>query len=290
MKRMFSKLPGALAIAGILFGAGNAAADGALDGIRTAQSIRIAYREDAPPFSFKDSVAGPTGFIVDLCRAVVDDIRQQLALPELKIAYVPVSASDRFEAITQKRADILCEPTTSTLSRREQVDFSLPTFVDGAGIMLRNAAGIDTRAQNALAGKNIGYLSGTTTEQEVQKALKDADITATVVPVDSHATGLAMLDDGRIDAYFADWSILSSLQQKSKAPDKLRLLDRYYSIEPYALALPHGDEALRLAVDRALSHLYRSGRVSEILKRTFGDDVQPSNMLVALYMISGLPD
>jgi ABC-type amino acid transport substrate-binding protein len=42
-----------------------------------------------------------------------------------------VTAADRFEAITQQRADLLCEPTSATLTRRERVDFSIPTFLDG---------------------------------------------------------------------------------------------------------------------------------------------------------------
>ncbi len=49
------------------------------------------------------------------------------------------------------------------------------------------------------------------------------------------------------------------------------LAENYLSIEPYALALPRGDGDFRLAVDRALSHIYRSGEIAAIFKRTFGD-------------------
>ena len=46
-----------------------------------------------------------------------------------------------------------------------------------------------------------------------------------------------------------------------KAPGKLTLAENYLSVEPYALALAHGDEGFRLAVDRALSHIYRGGEI-----------------------------
>src|SRR6516162_11191740 len=71
-----------------------------------------------------------------------------------------------------------------------------------------------------------------------------------------------MLDDGKISAYFGDRSILVSLIKDSKAPGKLVLAENYLSVEPYALALPHGDDDFRLAVDRALSHIYRSGEIA----------------------------
>ena len=99
-----------------------------------------------------------------------------------------------------------------------------------------------------------------------------------------------MLDDGKISAYFGDRSILVSLINQSKAPGKLMLAENYLSVEPYALAFQRGDEDFRLAVDRALSHIYRSGEIVEIFKRSFGDSTKPGQILQTLYIVSGLPD
>ena len=46
------------------------ASAGTLDRIGQDKTIRIAYREDAPPFSSKDKIGEPVGFMVDLCREV----------------------------------------------------------------------------------------------------------------------------------------------------------------------------------------------------------------------------
>jgi len=54
--------------------------------------------------------------------------------------------------------------------------------------------------------------------------------------------------------------------------------------------LPRGDSDFRLAVDRALSHIYRSGEIVPIFERTFGGKAKPSQILQTLYLISGLPD
>jgi ABC-type amino acid transport substrate-binding protein len=67
------------------------------------------------------------------------------------------------------------------------------------------------------------------------------------------------------------------------------LAENYLSVEPYALGLPHGDEDFRLAVDRALSHIYRGGDIAIIFKRSFGN-ADPGQVLRTLYLISGLPD
>jgi ABC-type amino acid transport substrate-binding protein len=273
-------------IAALLITIGIASA-GTLDRVGQEKSIRIAYREDAPPFSYKDKIGEPAGFMVDLCRAVAKHLADQRSLSSLNVVYVPVTASDRFEAISQQKADLLCEPTSETLSRREQVDFSIPTFLDGASLMVRADGPKNLRD---LAGKKVGVLAGTTTEEALRNTLKEAGIAGDVVAAKTHDEGLAMLDDGKISAYFGDRSILLFLIKQSQAPDKLRLADDYLSVEPYALALPRGDSDFRLAVDRALSHIYRSGEIVSIFQRTFGGKVEPSQILRTLYVISSLPD
>jgi polar amino acid transport system substrate-binding protein/glutamate/aspartate transport system substrate-binding protein len=276
--------PASLAVLLIMTGIAPA---GTLDRIGQDKTIRIAYREDAPPFSYKDKLGEPTGFMVDLCRAVATKLAEQLKLPSVSATYVPVTAADRFDAIAQQKADLLCEPTSATLSRREQVDFSIPTFLDGASLMIRAGGPKNLRE---LAGKKVGVLAGTTTEEGLRNTLKEAQIAGDVVAVKTHGEGLAMLDEGKIAAYFGDRSILLFLIKDSKAPEKLRLADDYLSVEPYALALPRGDSDFRLAVDRALSHTYRSGEIGPIFERTFGGKAKPSQILQTLYLISGLPD
>jgi len=275
-----------ISVATLLLAVGVAAA-GTLDRIGQEKTIRIAYREDAPPFSYKDKLGEPAGFMVDLCRAVAKKLAEQLNLPSLNAAYVPVTAADRFEAISQQKADILCEPTSVTLSRRAQVDFSIPTFLDGAGLIVRAGGPKNLRD---LAGQKIGVLAGTTTEEALRNTLKEAQINGDVVTAKTHGEGLAMLDEGKISAYFGDRSILLFLIKDSKAPEKLRLADDYLTVEPYALALPRGDSDFRLAVDRALSRIYRSGEIAAVFQRTFGGQAEPSQILRTLYLISGLRD
>ena len=255
--------------------------------IRSSMSIRLAYRDDAPPFSVGGGAALPKGFIVDLCRAVAADLAKQMGVAQLKVVYVPVTAANRFDAIRQGKADILCEATSETLGRRKLVDFSIPTFVDGASLMIRS--GGPTSLQG-FAGLKVGVLGGTTTEKTLRNSLNADGINATVVLAKTHAEGLQMLESGAVSGYFADRAILQYLQLNSSAPEKLALADNYLTVELYALALPLGDQKFRLAVDTALSHIYRSGDIGKIFRGVFGAAAEPSGMLRTLYLVSGLQD
>ena len=291
MRRLGTKLlcafAGALVLASAAAVPASSATSGTLDGIKQSKTLRIAYRADAPPFSYKDNLGAPAGYMVDLCKAVASHLEKQIGV-QLTVVYVPVTSVNRFDTIAQHKADLLCEPTSATLERRAIVDFSISTFIDGASLMIRSADSGTTKDLASLAGKKVGVLAGTTTEQALRNTLKAGSITATVVPVQTHAQGVSMLQSSQIDAYFADRSILVSLVKSSSAPDKLLVADSYLTVEPYALALAHGDEDFRLQVDTALSHIYRGGEIGPIYQKTFGQNI--AAYLATLYIISGLPD
>jgi polar amino acid transport system substrate-binding protein/glutamate/aspartate transport system substrate-binding protein len=260
---------------------------GTLDRIRESGTLKIGFRDDAPPFSYKDSVGEPAGYSVALCRAVAADIKDQLGLEELSLDYVPVTAENRFQAVSDGDVDLLCGATTATLERRETVDFSISTFVDGASVLLR-ADGPKTFA--GLEGRKVGVRAGTTTEEALRNTVEAARIAIETIAVTDHNDGITKLLNNEIAAYFADRAILFYLMTGSGAADRLYLSKESFTYEPYALALQKGDGDFRLAVDRALSHLYRSGEVATVFASAFGAKAEPTAELRALYRISALPE
>jgi ABC-type amino acid transport substrate-binding protein len=259
---------------------------GTLDTIRQAGVVRLAYREDAPPFSFRGNDGQPIGYSVALCRAVVAGLKDQLKMAKLTVQYVPVTSVNRFETMQNNQADLLCEATTATLNRRKMVDFSIPTFISGASLMIRADGPTSLREMD---GKKIGVLAGTTTEQALNESLRQGAVNADVIPVKTHQEGIQMVGNGGVAAYFADRTILQYLQRGSNAANLL-LADNYLTYEPYALALPHGDGDFRLAVDRVLSDLYRSGQIDSIFVQSFGKEARATPILRFLYVISALPE
>jgi len=264
----------------------HATASATLDRVRAQGVFRIGYRTDAVPFAYKNPRGEPTGYAVDLCRAIAAEVKRQLQLANLKIDYVEVSAENSFQAVKDGAVDILCGPTTQTLKRRAIVDFSLMTFIDGASVLFHK--GGPTRFE-ALGGQKIGVRAGTTTEGALKNALAQNRVNAQIVPVTDHKLGFDMVAKGQIAAYFADRSILAYMLSSDPRVGDLLLSTQYYSNEPYALALPRGDEDFRLLVDATLARLYRSGDIMRIFAASFGR-AAPTPMLKDLYGINSLPE
>lgn len=255
-----------------------------LDRVRETKTFRIGYRADAKPHSYRNEQGQPAGYVVDLCREVSAAVNQGVG--NLQVTYVLVPADQRFEQVRDGKVDILCDPSSMTLGRRAMVDFSLPTFLDGASVLAR--AGRPVERYEDLAGKRVGVLVGTTTETTLREGLAALNVSATIIPARDHRAGVGLLEEDKVDAYFADRAIIQALLNEGVRPGFV-LSKQYFSYETHALALPRGDEAFRLLVDRTLARLYRTGKVNEILAKTFGT-VPPNDMLKTMYIINSLPE
>ena len=265
---------------------GGPAGAATLDRIRDSGTVKLGYRLDAAPFSFADSAGLPAGYSLMLCNAVVNSVRAALQRDDIKVEYVLVSSDDRFEALQSGKVDLICGATTVTLERRQMADFSLLSFVTGSSVLYRKGGPSNFLD---LVGQKVGVRTGTTTEAGLQRALKDAGIEAQVVAVDSHEEGLRALEDGELAAYFADRAILATLGAGAANPANLVLSDRFFSYEPYALALQRGDSDFRLLVDSTLARLYRSKAIVKIYQASFGN-AHMSDLLRATFTLQAIPE
>jgi ABC-type amino acid transport substrate-binding protein len=258
-----------------------------LDKIKETGVVHFGYRETSRPFSFRAGDGQPTGYSIDLCLQVAAGLRQSLKRPDLKVAWVAVTPGDRIPRLIKGGIDLECGSTTITFGRMEQVAFSHMIFVDGGSLLATASSGIGTVKD--LGGKRVGVIPHTTTEKVLAGAVAAAGLQTTVVPLTDHGEGLKALEEGRIDAYASDRILLAGLQSTAKDQSKLRLSDEYISYEPYALMLRRGDNAFQAAVNRTLSHLYRSGLI-QIYERWFGSFASASPLVKALYLLHSWPD
>jgi ABC-type amino acid transport substrate-binding protein len=258
-----------------------AAAAGTLDRVRDSGVFRIGYRADAKPYSYRDEHGQAAGYIVDLCTQIAAELG-----PNVRTEYVLVPPDSRFEAVRDGRIDILCDPSSVTMERRELVDFSLPTFLDGASAVSRTSKPV--RIYEDLGGRRVGVLEGTTTERTLRASIQELGLNSTVVAVSDHRAGFDMLTEDKLDAYFADRGIILAILREGGRPG-FDVSRQYFSYETYALALPRDDGAFRLLVDRTLARLYRTGKIDAVLEKTFGK-AQPHDLLKAMILINSLPD
>lgn len=260
----------------------------AIERIRTTKVVNIAFRANALPFSFKDASGQPAGYTVELCKRVAASMASHLNAPGLKIRWVEATSQNRFELIEKHSADMECGATTATLKRMEQVDFSNYVFVDSTGVLTRRAAGIV--AFSGLAGKRIAVIAETTNQAALNAALKRRYIDAKVVAYPSREAAVAALEAEQADAFASDKVLLEGIAGKVKDAGKYVMLPDNLSFEPYAIALPRNDSALRLEVNRGLSEVFRSPAIKEIFERTFGGGAEPTALLQAVYLIGQIPE
>jgi len=261
---------------------------GTLKKIKDSGTIVMGYREQSLPFAFRGDDGKPTGYSVDLCQRIATGIQQQLKLAKLDVKWVPVTPENRITSVVNGTIDLECGSTTASLSRQEQVDFSSMTFIDGGSLLVKLGANMSTLQD--LSGKKIGIVPSTTTDGAIRAVLQKALVNAEIVPVTDHRGGLAALESGSIDAYASDRVILIGLAATAKDPGQFAIAEQYLSYEPYAFMLRRGDAPFRLAVNRVLASLYRSGEIIPIYARWFGKLGQPSKILVAMYALYALPE
>jgi polar amino acid transport system substrate-binding protein len=292
-----------LAVASLTVPAGSPPADAGevLDRIVANKQIRFGFRTDAPPFA--SIVDGqPAGFSVELCTLLAGAISLTSHIEGMIATFSDIDTAERFTAIKEGKIDVLCGATTATLKRRETVSFTIPTFMTGIGaaiapnapdglrkvLVQENPEALSvTELRDALIGKRLGVRAETTAENWLRTGpLKDIE-RAAIVPIGEHSEGLAKVASGGVDVYFADAAIMRGYLSKPGNADKFLLSDKTFTTEPYALALPRGDEDLRLVMDRALSYLYRTRAINQLFEKYFGE---MNTEATVFYRVVALPE
>jgi glutamate/aspartate transport system substrate-binding protein len=257
--------------------------------IKRTGAVIAGYTKLSAPFSSVGAGGKPQGYSIDLCLRIADSIKKDLSLAQIDVRWVEVTAENRFASVINGTVDIECGTTTKTLTRMAQVDFSALTFLDGGSLLVATASGIARLTD--LPGKRVAVIPTTTTERAMRDVVTKLSLkNVTVASVKDHAEGLAALDEGRIDAYASDRTLLGGLLVSSRNPAKLKLLDDFISYEPYAFMIRRGDAGFQLAVNGALARLYRSAEVVPIYEKWFGPFPEGGSLIAALYVLNSVPE
>lgn len=263
--------------------------EGTLEKIARTGVFVIGYRTDASPLSYENADGEPSGYSVDLCRRIAAAIKSHLGENDIETKFVSVSSDKRISAVISGEIDIECGSTTITLSRQEQVDFTIPTFVTGASILSLAATGI--QGMSDLSGKKVGTVKGTTTVELLRENLEENLIDATVVIVGNREEAMNRLNRGDIDAFASDQIVLIGQIIEAAYPKKYSLLDETFSYEPYGFVVRRNDADFRLVANRAITQIYRSGQHIQIFNKWIGRiGIRPPPVLLAMYQLNTIPE
>ncbi|MDB3971193.1 amino acid ABC transporter substrate-binding protein [Candidatus Pelagibacter sp.] len=200
--------------------------------------VRCGVSQGLPGFSNADAAGNWTGVDVDVCRAVAAAVLGDAS----KVKYTPLSAKERFTALTSGEIDILSRNTTWTLSRDADIGLTFVgvNFYDGQGFMVRKDSGInsvDDFANGISACTNIG----TTTELNMRDFFNSRGISYEPVAFEKADEVVAAYDSGRCDTYTTDKSGLAAQRTKMTNPDDHMVLPETISKEPLGPVVRQGD-------------------------------------------------
>ena len=260
-----------------------------LEQIKQNGKVRIGFREAQPPMSFLDKDGKPAGYSIDLCVRIFNEVKNTLGKDDIAIEYVPVTSSNRFEALQDNNIDILCGATTKTISRGKLVDFTQLTFATGASLLSLKENGVD--GISGLQGKKVAVSKGTTTLDVLAQKLKESVSDAQIVPVDTASAGMRALLRGEVDAFSADQVVLIGLVLTHEGDEQFAIAADIFSFEPFALAVRRNDSDFRLLADSVLAQLNRSGQITPIYRKWFGKFAEKVPTLVqAMFMLNSTPE
>ena len=246
---------------------------GTLKKIKETGEIGVAYRESSVPFSYLDQNQKPVGYATELCLRVVDAVKAELKLPDLKVRMQPVTSSNRIPLLQNGTIDIECGSTTNSVERQKQVAFGPTYFVIHVGAVVKKSSGIKTFAD--LGGKTVSTTSGTTAVPLIKQYEKAKDADVKEIYGKDHAESFLLLADDRVAAFVMDDILLAGQIANSKNPGDYHILEESLRTEPYGPMLRKDDPQFKALVDKTLGDIMKSGEINKIYAKWFTSPIPP---------------
>ena len=240
---------------------------GTLKKIKDSGTITLGVRETSIPFSYLDDKQQAIGYSIDLCMAIVEEVKKELMMPTLMVKTNPVTSQTRIPLMSNGTIDLECGSTTNNLTRQKQVAFAPVTFVTGTKLLVKKSSKI--KSYKDLKGKTVVVTQGTTNERTI-KALSDKEnLGIKFLNAKDHAESFLTVESGRAAAFSMDDVLLYGLTAKAKKPKDFEVVGDYLSYDPYGIMFRKNDADFAIVANRALSGLMRSGEINKIYDKWF---------------------
>src|SRR3982750_187123 len=249
---------------------------GTLKKIKDNATITIGHRDSSIPFSYYDDKQNVVGYSMDICMKIVDAVKAELKMPNLKVVLNPVTSATRIPLMANGTIDLECGSTTNNLDRQKQVSFTNTHFVTANRYVAKKASNIKKLAD--LKGKTVVSTAGTTNIKWLTEENGKQNLGMNILTAKDHAEAFLMVETDRAAAFFMDDILLYSLVASSKAPADYTIGDEAYTIEPYGIMLRKDDPAFQKVADNATAQLYKSGAIMPIYTKWFLGPIPPKNV------------
>lgn len=249
---------------------------GTLKKVKETGSFTIGYRESSIPFSYLDDKQQPIGYAMDLCMKVVDAVRADLKMPNLKLNLQPVTSSNRIPLLQNGTIDMECGSTTNSVVRQQQVAFGPTYFVINVTAAVKKSSNVNALAD--LNGKTISTTSGTTSVPLIKAYKKTEHVTVKEIYGKDHGESFLLLADDRAAAFIMDDILLAGQIANSKSPADYKIIPESLREEPYSMMLRKDDAQFKALVDKTVGGVMKSGEIEKIYAKWFMNPVPPKGI------------
>ncbi len=253
---------------------------GTLKKIKESGTIVLGHRDASIPFSYLGSdPRQPEGYSHDLQIKVVEALKKELNLPDLKVRYNLVTSQTRIPLVQNGTVDLECGSTTNNVERQQQVGFSVGIFEVGTRLLTKVKDGQPAYKDFPdLAGKNVVTTAGTTSERILKAMNADKQMKMNVISTKDHGEAFNMLESGRAVAFMMDDALLAGEMAKARKPADWVITGTPQSYEIYGCMVRKGDEAFKKAVDDAIVAYFKSGEVNKSYDKWFQQPIPPKGL------------
>ncbi|WP_188611155.1 amino acid ABC transporter substrate-binding protein [Chelatococcus reniformis] len=201
---------------------------GTLDTVKQRGTLQCGVSEGVVGFSEKDEQGNWRGFDVDFCRAVAAAVLGDAG----KVAFTPLSASQRFEALKAGKVDLLARNSSWTLGREAELGLAFAgiTYHDGQGFLAKRSFKADTAL--ALDKAKVCVEAGTTTQLNLADFFKLNSMTYEEKVYPNAADALAAFEAGQCDVLTRDQAALHGERLRLANPAETIVLPDVISKEP----------------------------------------------------------
>jgi glutamate/aspartate transport system substrate-binding protein len=277
MLRNGSKLLIAIVSVGMLGASAHAAEPtGTLKKIKDSGRISLGVRETSVPFNYQDDKQNYHGYSLDLCMKIVDQVRKELALPNLKVDLTPTTAATRIPLLANGTTDVQCDGASNTADRQKQVAFAPTTFVTGNRLMSKKSSNVNKL--DDMKGKPIVAMSGTTNIKQISQLNTERKLGMNILTVTEHSEAFLMVETGRAVAYAQDDIHSAALIASAKNPGAYVISQESLSMDPYGLMFRRDDPEFKRVVDKAIIDTFKSGEIQKIYSKWFQSPIPPKGV------------
>lgn len=249
---------------------------GTLKKVKDSGTITVGFRESSTPFSYLDDKQNPIGYSMDLCMKVVDAVKAELKMPNLKVALQPVTSATRIPLMANGTIDLECGSTTNNVERQKQVSFVVTTFVTANRLVSKKSSRI-TKLDD-MKGKTIVSTSGTSNIKQITELNGARNLGMNILTAKDHAEAFLMVKTNRAVAFAMDDILLYSLVANDPSPGDYVITSEALSVEPYGIMLRRDDPAFKKVADNAVLATFKSGEINKIYAKWFTSPIPPKKI------------